>query len=57
MFTCHCRRAIHAAHSLDTDSFLMTLRRFIERRDNIRQMKSDNGSDFVGAVKELRKSS
>ena len=57
MFTCHCRRVIHAAHSLDTDSFLMTLRRFKERRDNIRQMKSDNGSDFVGAVKELRKSS
>ena len=58
MFTCLCSRAIHieVAHSLDTDSFLLTLRRFIGRRGNIRQMSCDNGSNFVGAVKELRKS-
>ena len=41
------------AHSLHTDSFLLTLQRFIERRGNIR---SDNGSNFVGTVKELQKS-
>ena len=58
MFTCLCSRAIHieVAHSLDTDSFLLTLRRFIGRRGNIRQMRSDNGSNFVEAVKELGKS-
>ena len=58
MFTSLCSRAIHieVAHSLDTDSLLLTLQRFIVRRENIRQMRSDNGSNFVGAVKELRKS-
>ena len=58
MFTCLCSRAIHieVAHSLDTDSFLLTLRRFMGRRGNIRQMRSDNGSNFVEAVKELGKS-
>ena len=58
MFACLCSRAIdiEVAHSLDTDSFLLTLRRFIGRRGNIRQLKSDNESNFGGAVKELRKS-
>ena len=58
MFTCLSSRAIdiEAAHSLDPDSFLLTLRRFIGRRGNVQQMKSDNGSNFGGAVKELRKS-
>ena len=58
MFTCLCSRAIHieVAHSLETDSFILALRRFIGRRGNIRQMRSDNGSNFFGAVRELRKS-
>ena len=58
IFTCLCSRTIltEVVHSLDTDSFLLTLRRFIGRRGNIWQMRSDNGSNFVGAVKELRKS-
>ena len=47
---------IEVAHPLDTDSFLLTLRRFIGRRGNIRQMRSDEGSNFAEAVKELRKS-
>ena len=55
MFKCLCSHAIHieVAHSLDTDSFLLTLWRFIGRRGNI---WSDNGSNFVGTVKELQKS-
>ena len=58
IFTCLCSRAIHieAAQSLDTDSFLLTLRRFIGSRGNIRQMRSDSRSNSVGAVKKLRKS-
>ena len=56
MFTCLCSRAVHieVTHSLDTDSFILSLRRFIGRRGNIRLMRSDNGSNFVGAIKELR---
>ena len=58
MFTCLCSRAIHieVAHSLDKDSFLLALSRFIERRGNIRQMRPDNGSNYVVAVKKLRNS-
>ena len=57
MFTCLCSRAIHieVAQSLETDSFILSLRRFIGRRGNIHLMRSDNGTNFVGAIKELRK--
>ena len=57
MFTCLCSRPIHAevAQSLETDSFILSLRRFIGRRGNIHLMRSDNGTNFVGAIKELRK--
>ena len=58
MFTCLCSRAIHkeVAQSLETDSFILSLRRFIGRRGNICQMRSDNGINTVGAIKEFRKS-
>ena len=53
--TCMASRAIHlvVAHSLETDSFINALRRFICRRGSIRQMRSDQGTNFVGA-KELK---
>ena len=57
MFTCMASRAIHieVVQSIDTDSFIMSLRRFIARRGSIRTIKSDNGSNFVGAEAELKK--
>ena len=57
MLTCLCRRAIHieVTQSLKTDSFILSLRRFIWRRGNICLMRSDNGTNIVGAVKELWK--
>ena len=49
-------RAIHieVAHSLDTDSFLNALRRFVARRGTPDQIFSDNGTNFVGAERILR---
>lgn len=56
LFTCMTVRAIHleVAHSLDVDSFLHALRRFIARRGPPEVMRSDNGGNFVSGEKELR---
>ena len=57
MFSCLCSRAIHIelAQSLETDSLIFSLRRFLGRRGNIRLMIPDNGTNFAGTIKELRK--
>ncbi|XP_030836004.1 uncharacterized protein LOC115921870 [Strongylocentrotus purpuratus] len=57
VFTCLAIRAIHIekADSLDTDSCIAAIRRFIARRGAVREMRSDNGTNLVGAEKELRK--
>lgn len=56
LFTCMTARAIHIeiAYSLDTDSFLNALRRFIARRGEPKQIRSDNGGNFVKGEKDLR---
>ena len=56
LVTCLATRAIHleVAHGLDTDSFLMALRRFIGRRGRPRCIYSDNGTNLVGGERELR---
>ena len=45
---------IEIAYSLDTDSFLLALRRFIDRRGQVREIHSDNGSNFASGERELR---
>ena len=57
LFTCLSSRAVHieCTCSLETDSFIQALRRFVARRGNIRVLRSENGSNFVGAQKELGK--
>lgn len=56
IFTCLNVRAIHLEklHSLDADSFINALNRFIARRGKPSKMRSDNGTNFVGANKEIQ---
>ena len=51
-------RAVHLelAHSLDTDSCIAAIRRFMCRRVRSRRLMSDNGTNFVAAERELRDS-
>ncbi|XP_066914234.1 uncharacterized protein [Clytia hemisphaerica] len=57
IFTCFSTRPVHleVSSSLETDTFIMTLRRFISRRGKVRSMHSDNGTNFVGTERELKK--
>ena len=56
LFTCLTTRAVHIeiADSLDTSSFICALRRFQARRGQVKYIRSDNGTNFVGAERELR---
>ena len=56
LFTCLNTRAVHLEMAVDlsTMEFLQVLRRFFAVRGRPTVMLSDNGSQFVGAEKELR---
>lgn len=56
VFSCMKTRAIHLepAFGLDTDSFMNAFYRFSSRRGLPEIVVSDNGSNFVGAVHELK---
>ena len=55
MFTCLTTRAVHieVVPSLDTSSCVMGMERFFARRGTPITIMSDNGTNFVGAQKEL----
>ena len=56
IFTCLSCRAIHLemACTLDTDSCIHAIRRFVCRRGQVQHIWSDNGTNLVGAQKELK---
>ena len=55
LFTCLTTRAIHIelVPSMDTSSCVMAIERFISRRGTPSIIWSDNGTNFVGAKKEI----
>ena len=56
LFTCLSTRAVHieVVHSLDTESCLAAITKFIARRGRPKTVLSDNGSNFVGSARELK---
>lgn len=56
LFTCLIIRAVHleVVASLTTDACKKAIRRFIARRGSPQEIYSDNGTNFVGASRELQ---
>lgn len=56
IFTCLESRATHLeiSVSLESSSFINVLRRFIARRGQVKTMRSDNGTNFIGGEAELK---
>ncbi|XP_036003031.1 uncharacterized protein LOC118566091 isoform X1 [Fundulus heteroclitus] len=59
IFTCMSIRAVHieVIESLDTSSFINALRRFLSVRGPVKHIRSDRGTNFIGACKELKMTS
>lgn len=56
IFTCLASRAVHlkVAYSLNTDSCINAFRRFISRRGQVTEFRSENGTNFISSERELR---
>ncbi|XP_045455994.1 uncharacterized protein LOC123665778 [Melitaea cinxia] len=56
LFVCMSTRAIHleAVTDLTSQAFIAAFRRFVARRGRCAHLMSDNGTNFVGAAKELK---
>lgn len=56
LFTCMTSRAVHLeeAYSLDTNSCINCIRRFMCRRGQVVHLRSDNETNFIGAERDLR---
>jgi len=56
LFICMATKAVHleAVSDLSTNAFIAALERFVARRGLCAHLKSDNGTNFRGADRELR---
>ena len=56
IFTCMSVRAVHieVIESLDTSSFINALRRFLAVRGPVQHIRSDRGTNFIGACNTLK---
>jgi hypothetical protein len=56
LFVCMATRAIHIelANNLSSDAFIVCLRNFVFRRGPCTDLYSDNGTNIVGAYRELK---
>ena len=56
LFTCFTTHAIHleVVEGLDTDSFVSSLQRFMNRKGRPDEIFSDCGTNFKGTVQELK---
>lgn len=56
LFTCLCSRAVHVEmlEDMTTDAFINALRCFIAIRGAVRHIRSDQGTNFMGARNELK---
>ncbi|GAA6111905.1 uncharacterized protein LOC125138838 [Tachysurus ichikawai] len=52
LLTCLTMRHLEVAHTLDADSFINALQRLIARRGPPTEIRSDNGTIFVGGLRE-----
>ena len=57
LFVCQASRAIHleVLDDMSTDCFLNSLRCFIALRGTVSMIRCDQGTNFIGAAKELQK--
>ncbi|XP_073789840.1 uncharacterized protein [Danio rerio] len=58
IYKCLTTRCVHLdlLEHMDSDAFLLSLRRFIARRGKPMELLCDNGTNFIGGDRELRES-
>ena len=56
IFTSLTTHAVHLeiSNDLSTDAFILSLKQFIARRGQVKGLMSDNGTNFIGAERELK---
>lgn len=58
LFTCLCSRAVHIEllDDMTSDAFINVLQIFIAIHGSVQQLRSDQGTNFVGVRREFLKS-